>query len=82
MTNLIVLIHLFLGKGFEYRTIDAKFVYRDYLSCEEELDRIELEERRKGKHEVHRFTQYTLRIDYGHSEDMALYRCLPGPFIK
>ena len=82
MSDVIVLIYLFLGQGFEYITVDAKSVYKDYLSCEEELDRIELEERRKDKHEVHRFNEYTLRIDFGHSEDMELYRCLPGPFIK
>jgi hypothetical protein len=82
MSNVIVLIYLSLGQGFEYRTVGSEYVYKDYRSCEKELDRIELEERRKDKNEIHRFTKYTLRIDYGHSEDMKLYRCFPSTFIK
>ncbi|RPH07476.1 MAG: hypothetical protein CBC53_001485 [Alphaproteobacteria bacterium TMED93] len=77
MIEIVVLIVLHLGPGFEYNFIQANETFKSSKSCEEKLDKIELDRRRKGS-KVFRANEWVLRIDSQKNMkkgDMIMYRC-------
>jgi hypothetical protein len=76
MNSIVVLIVLKLTNGFQYQSMEANDVYQDSKSCEEKLDKIELDIRRNKIYHAYRLAPLLLRVDEKSNENKILYRCL------